>query len=75
MTAYHHHMSFCKFPKVPITVSKSGHLEPADVAQGRCSIAALPALLRTCLVLVLNIYCGKPRQNLASQDYTFHSKE
>lgn len=66
-------MSFCKVSKVPITVSKNGHLEPADVAQGRSSGAALPGLLRTCVALVSSI--EKPRQNLALQNYTFYSKE
>lgn len=73
MTAHHHHMSFREASKVPITVSKNGHLEPADVAQGHSSVAALPGLLSACVVLVSNTV--KLRQKLALQNYTFYSKE
>lgn len=58
-------MSFCEVSEAPITVSKNGHLEPADVAQGHSSVAALPGLLRACVVLVSNTV--KPTQNLALQ--------
>ena len=66
-------MSFREVSKVPITVSKNGHLEPADVARGHSSVAALPGLLSACVVLVSNTV--KLRQNLALQNYTFYSKE